>query len=62
MEAKTYCMIAIHGSAVQCCRTSLWFNRTLDFAGRLHGEEVGAMRYAKVEAVALSPIPAGLAV
>ena len=34
-----------------------WFNRTLEFAARLRGEDVGPMRYATIETVTLSPIP-----
>ncbi len=34
-----------------------WFNRTLEFAARLRGEDHGPMRYATVETVTLSPIP-----
>jgi hypothetical protein len=34
-----------------------WFNRTLEFASRLRGKDVGPIRYATVETVTFSPIP-----
>ncbi|HEX4966656.1 MAG TPA: transposase [Thermoanaerobaculia bacterium] len=34
-----------------------WFNRTLEFAARLRGEDFGRMRYASLESVTFSPIP-----
>ncbi|HEX4965122.1 MAG TPA: hypothetical protein VF173_30215 [Thermoanaerobaculia bacterium] len=34
-----------------------WFDRTLEFAARLRGEDFGRMRYATLETVTLSAIP-----